>query len=30
MFETGLRGYLQKPFYVEDLVQRVREELDQS
>ena len=30
MFETGLRGYIQKPFYVEDLVQRVREELDQG
>ena len=30
MFETGLRGYIQKPFYIEDLVQRVREELDQE
>jgi len=30
IFETGLRGYLQKPFYVEDLVQRVRDELDQG
>jgi DNA-binding response OmpR family regulator len=30
MFETGLRGFIQKPFYVEDLVQRVREELDQG
>lgn len=30
MFETGLRGYIQKPFYVEDLVQRVREELGQG
>jgi two-component system, cell cycle sensor histidine kinase and response regulator CckA len=29
MFETGLRGYIQKPFYIEDLVQRVREELSQ-
>jgi two-component system cell cycle sensor histidine kinase/response regulator CckA len=27
MFEAGLCGYIQKPFYVEDLVQRVREEL---
>jgi DNA-binding response OmpR family regulator len=27
MFETGLRGYIQKPFYVDDLAQRVREEL---
>ena len=30
MFETGLRGFIQKPFYVDDLVQRVREELDQG
>jgi len=29
MFEEGLRGYIQKPFYVEDLVARVREELNQ-
>jgi two-component system, cell cycle sensor histidine kinase and response regulator CckA len=29
MFEAGLRGYIQKPFYIEDLVQRVREELSQ-
>lgn len=28
MFETGLRGYIQKPFYLDDLVQRVREEID--
>jgi CheY-like chemotaxis protein len=30
LFETGLRGYLQKPFHIEDLVQRIREELDQG
>ena len=30
MFETGLRGYIQKPFYVADLVQRVHEELSQT
>ena len=30
MFEEGLRGYIQKPFYVEDLLQRVREELSQA
>ena len=30
MFETGLCGYIQKPFYIEDLVQRVREELSQG
>jgi two-component system cell cycle sensor histidine kinase/response regulator CckA len=30
MFEGGLRGYIQKPFYVDDLVQRVREELAQA
>jgi len=29
MFEEGLRGYIQKPFFVEDLLQRVREELSQ-
>jgi DNA-binding response OmpR family regulator len=29
MFETGLRGYIQKPFYIDDLAQRVREELGQ-
>ena len=27
MFDEGLRGYLQKPFYIDDLVQRVREEV---
>src|SRR6267154_2647974 len=30
MFEAGLRGYIQKPFYIDDLVQRVREELSQA
>jgi response regulator RpfG family c-di-GMP phosphodiesterase len=29
MFENGLCGYIQKPFYLEDLMQRVREELNQ-
>lgn len=29
MFEIGLRGYIQKPFYIDDLVQRVREEWGQ-
>jgi|SRR5579871_1125880 len=29
MFEAGLRGYIQKPFYLDDLLQRVREELSQ-
>jgi DNA-binding response OmpR family regulator len=28
MFETGLRGLIQKPFYIDDLVNRVREELN--
>ncbi len=28
MFTAGLRGYLQKPFYVEDLTSRVAEEID--
>jgi DNA-binding response OmpR family regulator len=28
MFETGLRGLMQKPFYIDDLVNRVREELN--
>jgi len=28
MFEAGLRGYIQKPFYLDDLIRRVREELD--
>ena len=27
MFEAGLRGFIQKPFYIDDLVNRVREEL---
>jgi DNA-binding response OmpR family regulator len=27
MFEAGVRGYIQKPFYIDDLVQRVRDEL---
>jgi DNA-binding response OmpR family regulator len=30
IFEIGLRGYIQKPFYIDDLVQRVREELAQG
>jgi DNA-binding response OmpR family regulator len=30
MFEAGLRGYIPKPFYIDDLVQRVREELSQA
>lgn len=30
MFETGLRGLIQKPFYIDDLVNRVREELNQG
>jgi len=30
MFEAGLRGFLQKPFYLDDLVNRVREELNQD
>lgn len=28
MFAEGLRGYIQKPFYLDDLVQRVREEIE--
>jgi len=28
MFAKGLRGYMQKPFYLDDLIQRVREELE--
>jgi CheY-like chemotaxis protein len=28
MFEAGLRGYIQKPFSFEDLLKRVREELE--
>jgi DNA-binding response OmpR family regulator len=30
MFEAGLGGYIQKPFYIDDLVQRVRDELSQA
>ena len=28
MFAKGLRGYMQKPFYLDDLIARVREELE--
>jgi len=28
MFQKGLRGYIQKPFYLEDLIGRVSEEVD--
>ncbi len=28
MFQAGLRGYIQKPFYLGDLVARVAEEID--
>lgn len=28
MFAEGLRGYIQKPFYVDDLIQRVRDEIE--
>ncbi len=28
MFSKGLRGYMQKPFYLDDLISRVREEID--
>jgi len=28
MFEHGLRGYIQKPFYLADLIARVAEEID--
>ena len=28
MFAAGLRGYIQKQFYLDDLVQRVREEIE--
>jgi DNA-binding NtrC family response regulator len=28
MFAAGLRGYIQKPFYVDDLIQRVHEEIE--
>jgi CheY-like chemotaxis protein len=30
MFEAGLRGYIQKPFFLGDLVSRVRDEIDAS
>jgi DNA-binding response OmpR family regulator len=30
MFEAGLCGFIQKPFYLDDLVNRVREELNQD
>jgi hypothetical protein len=30
MFEAGLRGFIQKPFYLDDLVNRVRDELNQD
>jgi len=30
LFDDGLRGYIQKPFYIDDLLQRVREELSQT
>ena len=29
MFEKGVKGVIQKPFYIDDLVQRVHEELSQ-
>lgn len=28
MFERGLRGFVQKPFYLEDLIRRVRNEVE--
>ena len=28
MFQAGLRGYIQKPFYLADLIARVSEEVD--
>jgi CheY-like chemotaxis protein len=28
MFQAGLRGYIQKPFYLGDLITRVAEEVD--
>jgi DNA-binding response OmpR family regulator len=28
MFQAGLRGYIQKPFYLQDLMARVSEEVD--
>ncbi len=30
MFEAGVHGYIRKPFYIDDLVQRVRDELSQG
>jgi DNA-binding response OmpR family regulator len=30
LFDSGLRGYIQKPFYLDDLLQRVREELSRA
>lgn len=30
MFANGLRGYLQKPFFLEDLIERVRGETEAS
>jgi DNA-binding response OmpR family regulator len=30
MFEAGLRGFIQKPFYIDDLVNRIRDELNQD
>jgi len=30
MFDDGLRGYIQKPFYLDDLLQRVSEELSRA
>ena len=28
MFQAGLRGYIQKPFFLADLIARVTEEID--
>jgi DNA-binding NtrC family response regulator len=28
MFERGLRGFMSKPFYVDDLIRRVRDEVE--
>ncbi len=28
MFAAGLRGYIRKPFYLDDVIQRVREEIE--
>lgn len=30
MFQAGLRGYIQKPFYLSDLIARVGEEIEAS